>query len=156
MILSILSALGGGLLRMLPELLGFLNKKADNAHELAMLDRQIAIEHAKGAEARATAQVQGDIDQVLALIQAQQAALVSQMQKTGIRIVDALNFLVRPLTTYILLTLYVLHKIGGALTLYAATDSVTQVFVQIYTQEDFALLSGILSFWFVSRVIDKK
>lgn len=155
MLLSILSALGGGILRLLPELLGWLNKKTDNAHELAMMDKQFQLEQMRSDAQRANIEAQGNIDMSLATLQAQGIALQAQMQKTGIRIVDTLNFLVRPVVTYILLTLYVLHKLGGAIILYSAGSTVANVFVQIYTADDFALLSGILAFWFVGRVFDK-
>lgn len=155
MLLSILSALGGGLLRLLPEILGFLHKKEDNAHELAMLDKQFQLEQLRTDGRLREIETQGNFDQVIALLEAQKTALQGQMQKTGIRIVDALNFLVRPVVTYVLLTLYVLHKLGGAVILYASGTSLSAVFVQIYSPDDFALLSGILAFWFVGRVFDK-
>ena len=155
MLLSILSALGGGLLRMLPELFSFMNKKTDNAHELALMDKQIEAERSKGADARATITTQGDIDQMLALLGAQKEALSGQMQKTGFLFVDALNFLVRPLTTYLLLALYIGHKVGGAVLMYQTGTPAAKVFVDIYTGDDFALLSGILGFWFVSRTLSK-
>jgi len=155
MLLSILSALGGGILRLLPELITLFNKKTDNAHELAMMDKQFQLEQIRAENKFREIETQGDIDVTLATLQAQGAALQSQMQKTGIRLVDTLNFLVRPIVTYILLTLYVLHKLGGAVILYATGASLSSVFVQIYTPDDFALLSGILAFWFVGRVFDK-
>lgn len=155
MILSILSALGGGLLRLLPEILNFLHKREDNAHELAMLDKQFQLEQLRTDGKLREIEAQGNFDQVLALLEAQKTALQGQMQKTGIRLVDSLNFLVRPVVTYVLLTLYVLHKLGGAVILYATGTSLASVFVQIYSPDDFALLSGILAFWFVGRVFDK-
>ena len=155
MLLSILSALGGGLLRLLPEILTLLNKKTDNSHELAMFDKQLQMEQLRAANRQNEIISQGGIDVSIATLNAQSTALQAQMQKTGIRLVDTLNFLVRPIVTYILLILYVLHKMGGAIILYATGASLSNVFVQIYTADDFALLSGILAFWFVGRVFDK-
>lgn len=155
MLLSILSALGGGLLRLLPEILGFLHKREDNAHELAMLDKQVQLEQLRTEGKLREIETQGSFDQVIALLEAQKTALQGQMQKTGIRIVDVLNFLVRPIVTYNLLALYMLHKIAGAVILYASGTPLSSVFVQIYTAEDMAMLWGILSFWFVGRVFDK-
>jgi hypothetical protein len=155
MLLSILSALGGGLLRLLPEILNLLHKKEDNTHELKMLDKQFQLEQLRSDNKVREIEVQGNFDQVIALLEAQKTALQGQMQKTGVRIVDALNFLVRPVVTYVLLSLYVLHKLGGAVMLYATGSSLSSVFVQIYSPDDFALLSGVLAFWFVGRVFDK-
>lgn len=155
MILSLLSMLGGGLLRMLPELIGFLNKKTDNAHELAMLDRQFQLESTRAAARVHEIEVQGNISETLALLSAQQEALKGQMQKVGVWWVDALNFLVRPLTTYYFLAFYGIVKLAMIVVAMRAADPWVSI-IQCWSQEDGAILSGILAFWFVGRVFDKK
>lgn len=155
MILSLLSMLGGGLLRMLPELIGFLNKKTDNAHELAMLDRQFQLETTRAAARVHEIEVQGNISETLALLSAQQEALKGQMQKVGVWWVDALNFLVRPLTTYYFLAFYGIVKLAMIVVAMRAADPWVSI-IQCWSQEDGAILSGILAFWFVGRVFDKK
>ena len=155
MIMTLLSLFGGGFMRMLPEIIGLWNKKTDNAHELAMLDKQVELEKLTAADKQATIAQQGDIDQMLAMMSAQKDALTGQMQKTGIRLVDALNWLVRPLTTYYFLGLYGLVKMA---TIMIALNSVDawHAILQCWTVDDAATLAGILSFWFVGRVFDKK
>lgn len=155
MLMTILSMLSGGFLRALPELLGFLNKKTDNAHELAMLDRQFNLEQTRSAARVHEAEVQGGIEQAIALLNAQGAAVKSQMQKTGIRWVDALNFLVRPLTTYYFLICYGIVKTAMIVIAVRATDPWVAI-IQCWSEQDAATLGGILSFWFVGRVFDKK
>lgn len=155
MILSLISMLGGGLLRMLPELLGFLNKKTDNAHELAMLDRQFQLESTRAAARVHEIEVQGNISETLALLSAQQEALKGQMQKTGVWWVDALNFLVRPLTTYYFLAFYGIVKLAMIVVAMRSADPWVSI-IQCWSSEDGAILSGILAFWFVGRVFDKK
>lgn len=155
MLMTLLSMLGGGLMRVLPELVGFLNKKADNAHELAMMDKQIELQQSKAADDRATIQTQGDIDQVLALLDAQKTALAGQMQKTSIALVDALNFLVRPATTYFFLLLFGMVKLATVVLAVQQTDA-WHAILQSWDADDRATLSGILAFWFVGRVFDKK
>lgn len=156
MIITLLSMLGGGFMRMLPELLGFLNKKTDNSHELAMMDKQLALQKSKSADDLETVHVQGGIDQTIALLDAQREALNGQMQKTGITIVDALNFLVRPLTTYYFLILYGLAKLAMFITAMHGDITGWDAILKIYDDDDRAILSGILAFWFVGRVFDKK
>jgi hypothetical protein len=156
MILSLLTALGGGLLRMMPELFAFLNRKQDNAHELALMQHQIELAKLQGDIAHEATVTQGEIDQALKMLDATTSALAGQMQKTGFWLVDGMNFLVRPLTTYLLLAMYAAHKLGGAMLLYGTNNSLAATFVTIYTPEDFALLTGILSFWFVGRSFDKQ
>jgi hypothetical protein len=156
MILSLLTALGGGVLRLMPEIFAFLNRKQDNAHELALMSHQIELARLQGDIAHEATVTQGEIDMALKSLDATASALQGQMQKTGFWFVDAMNFLVRPFTTYVLLAMYVAHKLGGAVILYGTNNSLAATFVSIYTPEDFALLSGILSFWFVGRCFDKK
>jgi hypothetical protein len=148
--------LGGGLMRLLPELLGFLNKKTDNAHELAMLDRQFELEKTRASARMDEIQYQGDAAQTLALLDAQKSALTGQMQLTGIRWADALNFLVRPLTTYYMLLMYGIAKVALFAVAVQHGGNVWAAVLQVYDSEDRALLTGILSFWFVGRVLDKK
>lgn len=156
MILSLLTMLGGGLMRLLPELIGFLNKRTDNAHELAMLDRQFQLEQSRSAARLEEVRTHTDAAQVLALLDAQKAAVGGQMQLTGIRWADALNFLVRPLATYYMLLLYGLAKVAMFAVALQDAGNVWQAVLQVYDGEDRALLTGILSFWFVGRVLDKK
>lgn len=156
MILTLLGMLGGGFMRLLPELLGLWNKKTDNAHELLMLNAQVELEKTKGAQQRETIQTQGDVDQVLALLNAQKEALAGQMQKTGFWIVDALNFLVRPLTTYYVLFLYGAAKVAMLIVAIHTGLNVWEAILKIYDAEDRAILSSILAFWFVGRTFDKK
>lgn len=155
MLMTMISMLGGGLIRLLPEVFAFLNKKTDNEHELAMLDKQFALESTREAAKQHTIEIQGGIDQTLALLAAQQSALAGQMQRTGLWIVDALNFLVRPLTTYFFLALFGMVKIATLVVALRALDPWLAI-VQCWTPDDAATLSGILGFWFVSRVFDKK
>lgn len=155
MILTLISMLGGGLMRLLPEVLGFLNKKTDNSHELAMLDKQFQLEQTRASARMEEVRYQGDVDQTIALLDAQREAMTSQMQKTGIRWVDALNFLVRPLTTYYFLVMYGMVKVATLMVALDAMDA-WQAILQVWTKDDAAILSGILAFWFVGRVFDKK
>lgn len=155
MIMTLLSLFGGGLMRALPEVIGLWNKKTDNAHELAMLDRQVELEKTRAAARMDEIVTQGGIDQTIALLDAQKAALTGQMQKVGIWWVDALNFLVRPLTTYYFLGLYGLVKLSTVIVALRANDPWVSI-IQCWSPDDAAILSGILAFWFVGRVFDKK
>ena len=155
MLITLLSLFGGGLMRALPEFVGLWNKKTDNAHELAMLDRQFQLEQTRAAARHDDIVTQGGIDEMLALLDAQKSALAGQMQKVGIKWVDALNFLVRPLTTYYFLGMYGLVKLSMIVVALRAVDPWVAI-IQCWSADDAAILAGILSFWFVGRVFDKK
>ena len=156
MILStLISMLSGGLLRALPEIFAFFNKKADNDHEYRMLQAQVEMEKTRSENKQAEIVTQGNVDQALAQLNDQMEALKGQMQKTGVAIVDALNFLVRPLTTYIFLAMFCWYKTALLILALGQTDA-WHAILQVYTQDDANMLTTILSFWFVGRVFDKK
>ena len=147
---------GGGLMRIVPELVTIFNKKQDNKHELDMLDRQIQLEQYQAEHKRQEIVITGDINEALAVLDAQKEAVKGQMQLTGMKWVDALNFLVRPLTTYYVLILYGLAKI--AMFAVAISTGITgwESILMIYGDDDKSILAGILAFWFVGRVLDKR
>jgi len=163
---SLWGLMGGGLMRLLPELVSLWNKKTDNGHELEMMKLQLEMQRSKAGDDRQTLRDQGEQDRLtigaksdaettLALLDAQKAALESQMKPLGIWWVDALNFLVRPLTTYYFLGMYGLVKLATIMIAIRTTDPWSSI-IKCWTLEDAAILSGILGFWFVGRVFDKK
>lgn len=162
MLLTLLSMMGGGLMRLLPELLAMFNKRLDNAHELAMLDRQVELEKTRAttraselAAASADLQFKGGVDQFLGILDAQKAALQGQMQRTGIAFVDALNWLVRPLATYYFLACYGIFKTAMMFAAFSQADTWGAI-TQIYGEDDAAIMSALISFWFVGRSIEKR
>lgn len=155
MLTTLLSLLGGGALRAVPELIALWSKKADNEHEYKMLDKQVALEQLQGANKKAEIVEQGNADRILALLEANKAAVTTQMQKVGIKFVDALNFLVRPIVTYYFVGMYGLVKTAMIYVAFHQPDRWNAI-IFCWTADDAAILSGILSFWFVGRVFDKK
>lgn len=167
MFISLLSMFGGGLLRCLPEIIGFFNKKADNAHELNMLNVQLELEKTKQASQAA----QNTATELLEELKATSEALSAQMTQisipiTGVRLLDAvdgfmatlanvLNMLVRPLTAYYFLTLYGAYK-AALLAVALQQVSIWQAILQVYNPDDAAMLYGILGFYFVGRSFDKQ
>ena len=154
MIMTLLSLFGGGIMRLLPEVFALFNKKTDYVHELAMLDRQAELEKTRESSRRETIMVQGDISETLALLDAQKAAITGQMQKTGMWFVDALNFLVRPLTTYFFLLMYGVVKVATLVVALQTMDPWVAI-IQCWSPDDGAILSGILGFWFMGRTVDR-
>lgn len=156
MLMTLISLLGGGALRLLPEVISVINKFMDNGHELEMMKLQLQLQQGKAQDDRAMAELKFDSDSVLASLDAQKSALIGQMQKVGIKWVDALNFLVRPLATYYFLAMYGLAKV--AVYVVATQNGVPpwDAATHIWAPEDTDILAGILSFWFVGRVFDKQ
>lgn len=155
MLMTLLSMLSGGILRLAPEVFAFLNKGKDYAHELAMMDKQIEMAKSKAEDDRQTMQVQGDLQQTASLLDTYKEAIKGQMQVTGVKWADALNFAVRPLTTYLFLGLFSAVKIATIAIALESHDA-WHAILSSWDADDRTLLSGILAFWFVGRVFDKQ
>lgn len=146
----------GALARLAPEFLKWLDRKNERAHELALLDRNIAAEKARSDASQAELRIQTELAQVTHGLQALQAALTGQYQRTGVKWVDAVNQTVRPFLTYLIVGPYAVGKIlvFGAL-LWQDEFNAAAIKVALdatYTGADMAIVSGILNFFFLNRV----
>ena len=156
MFLTLLMSLGGGLMRLLPEVFSYFNKKQDNSHELAMMEKQAELEKTKSVMRQDEIKTQGQVDMNVAELPAMSEALKGQMPLSGTRCVDTLNFLVRPAVTYFLLLLYAASKVAMFVLAVKHGMPGWEAIGKVYDEEDRALLGGIISFWFVGRTIDRK
>lgn len=151
---TLLSGVGGGALRLAPEVLKFFDAKNERAHELALQDKQIEMlklqQTGKLQEITAQGEAQVAVGQMDAFIE----AVKGQMQITGNKIVDGLNMLVRPLTTYYIVGLWGAKK-TAEIFLAARETGALDALIRTWTESDQAMLAGILAFWFVGRVFDK-
>jgi hypothetical protein len=167
--LSLISTLGGLLISGLPKVLDFFQNKSDQSHELALARLQNEMQLQMAAQGFAA---QAKIEE----IRTDQIAMQSeaQMQNAALdhdkKIMDkaskwAVNYVatVRPTVTYIFVLELVLINMGlvyfllfkqglGTLTVdqfIAATDL-------IFSEDEMAMLGGIVGYWFGSRGWSKK
>jgi hypothetical protein len=167
--LSLISTLGGLLISGLPKVLDFFQNKSDQSHELALARLQNEMQLQMAAQGFAA---QAKIEE----IRTDQVAMQSeaQMQNAALdhdkKVMDkaskwAVNYVatVRPTVTYIFVLELVLINMGlvyfllfkqglGTLTVdqfIAATDL-------IFSEDEMAMLGGIIGFWFGSRGWSKK
>ena len=148
MLTTIISLLGGGmgaLVRLLPELMKMYTAKADQAHELRMTQLQLEIDKARATQQLDLAHVQQDGAEALAQMNALVEAVKVQGQMTGVKFIDALNQSVRPVTTYWWQVLFTLYKVQDI-----QQHGIT------WGENDWAMLSMILGFWYVDRAIRVK
>src|SRR5262249_12037444 len=114
MLLTILSGLFGGLLRLAPELLKFLDAKNDRAHELAMQDKALEFQKLTGTQkiAEINQTVTGDIEK--SRFDALSAAYASQatMASDGGKWVSFVSALVRPAVTFFVFAMWASFKIA--------------------------------------------
>jgi hypothetical protein len=167
--LSLISTLGGLLISGLPKVLDFFQNKSDQSHELALARLQNEMQLQMAAQGFAA---QAKIEE----IRTDQVAMQSeaQMQNAALdhdkKVMEkaskwAVNYVatVRPTVTYIFVLELVLINMGlvyfllfkqglGTLTVdqfIAATDL-------IFSEDEMAMLGGIIGFWFGSRGWSKK
>lgn len=154
--LTILGTLFGGLFRLAPELLKFMDKKNERAHEAAMFDKQLEADRVRAAAAQALEETRGANALNLADIQAMIEATKAQAVQTGIKWVDALNALVRPgLTFWWCIVLETAVLVCSYLALRAAGHNSVESILAIWSPEREAIVASIISFWFVDRALRK-
>jgi hypothetical protein len=135
---ALLGSALGGVLRMAPEVLRYMDVKNERAHELAM--QKIAADSPVqgGAAELVTAQ---DIEALKAVYVEKASARASKRYPW----VDVWTALVRPVVTVWLVALYSTYKL---VELHLGRGQ--------WTADDMTVVSGVLSFWFLSRVWDRK
>ena len=161
--LSLISTLGGLLLSGLPKLLDYFQNKADQAHELKLAEKQTERELALAAQGFMAQQRVEEIrtDQIAMQTDAQmtEAALKHDekiMEKASRWVVNYVGT-VRPTVTY--LFIFELLAINAAITYYVFQhpalvnniDDLVKVTSIIFSDDEMAMLGGIVGFWFGSR-----
>jgi hypothetical protein len=161
--LSLISTLGGLLLSGLPKMLDYFQNKADQAHELKLAEKQTERELALAAQGFLAQQRVEEIriDQIAMQTDAQmtEAALKHDekiMEKASRWVVNYVGT-VRPTVTY--LFIFELLAINAAITYYVFQhpnlvnniDDLVKVTSIIFSDDEMAMLGGIVGFWFGSR-----
>jgi predicted DNA repair protein MutK len=166
--LSLISTLGGLLLSFLPKLLEHFQTKSDQKHELALAKEQTARD-LQMAQAGFAAQAR------IEEIQTEQVAMQThaQMQNAALdhdkKVMErasswAVNYTatVRPTVTYILILELVAINVFLAYYLWAHPGMITNFdqlmkYVDIiFSEDEMAMLGGIIGFWFGSRSMGGK
>ena len=158
---TVLGGAVGGIARLAPEVLKFFDRKNERKHELALLDKNTAAEAARAAAGLKEIEAKGDAAQVTAAIAALQESLKGQFQPIGNKFIDGLNFSVRPVLTYLIAGPYAVGKLAVFVALlwtgHALDASAVQAaLAATYTAADMAIVSGIINFFFLGRVFDRR
>lgn len=145
MITSILALLGGGLgglLRLLPEVMKIWNAKQDNAHELEMTKLQLQIDQSRSVQQIDLVHAQGEVAANTGEMAAYVEAIKAQGVMSGVKWIDGMSQSVRPFLTYWWMLLFTAFKI----------DQLVKTGLS-WGDNDWLVLSSIISFWFVDRAI---
>jgi len=135
--ITLLGSLLGFFGAAFPDILKLFKDSADRKHELAILQMQVEQQKQGHANRLEEIYVEADIAESRALY---------KTYSTGIRWVDALNGTVRPVVAYCFFILYATVKF-----MHYSADLPWL----LWTEEDQAIFSGIISFYFGQRAMAK-
>jgi len=166
--LSLISTLGGLLISGLPKLLEFFQNKADQKHELELVraqsERELALAAAGFAAQARVEEIRTEQVAMQTEAQMTQAALAhdEKVLEKASRWVANYVGTVRPTVTYIFILELVL--INGFMAFYLwnhphliqSIDDIIKYSDLIFSQDEMAMLGGIVGFWFGSRQWSKK
>lgn len=151
---SLIGSLLGGIFRLAPELMKIWDRKAERAHEARMFELEL-----QAAKDRIEAGLRmGEQALIGAELGAMSEALKEQGQtaRAAGRWVAAISALVRPLVTYWVVALWSAAKIAAMFLAFDQSADWRLVFTESWGPEDAAILSMILTFWFVGRVWERQ
>lgn len=155
---GVLGSLLGGLFRLAPEVLKWLDKKNERQHELAMFQQQCQLEAQRGSQKlqEIGAQREAAIDS--GVLSAFQAAIDQQaeMVKAAGGWVASLSASVRPVVTYWILAIWSFIHTWYAWNAYTQNLPPIEVFKTMMTPDFAALVSGTLNYWFLDRTLAKR
>ena len=144
--LSLIGSVLGFGTSFLPKVLGYFEEKRDQAHELAMMDKQLEQQLQMGAQKLQMMDAEADIRETEALHK-EHASITMKASKWCIN----LSASVRPVITYCLFIEF------AALTLSVNMDWITaQQYMMIWNNEFQAVWAAVVSFWFGQRSFNRK
>ena len=150
---GLLGSIFGGLFRLAPEILKWLDRKDERKHELSMFTLQTDLEKVRGTFRMEEKYVEHSTEQLKAIQEAFKEQ--SQTAKEAGWFVSAISALVRPGITWALFGMYAGVKAAGLSIALAAGAPWQDVVLKGWTADDFAMLNMVLTFWFVGRSIEK-
>ena len=155
MIETLLGGLLGGVFRLAPEILKWLDRKGERGHELAMQDKALEFERVRGASRMAEIGATADTAWNTGALEAFKEAVAGQGRPSGVKWADALSTSVRPIITYWFMALYCAAKAAAFVAALNAGAGWGAAVLAAWSEADQALWSGVLNFWFVGRVFDR-
>ena len=155
---GVLGSLLGGIFRLAPEVLKWMDRKDERKHELAMFDKQVDLEKTKGDIKLAEVGAQRDLSVDTGVLAAFKSAIDQQteMVKAAGGKIAALSASVRPVMTYYILGLYGVVKTAVFYLAVTSNEPAAQVIAKIWTPDDMALLCGVINYWILDRSLAKR
>jgi hypothetical protein len=155
---GVIGSLLGGLFRLAPEVLKFLDKKSERLHELRMFEQQCQLEAQRGSQKLAEIGAVHGMAVDTGVLDAFKSAIDQQteMVKAAGGWVASLSASVRPFVTYWVLGLWSFAHFWFAWNAYLSGTQPIEVFKLMVSADFAALVGGILNYWFLDRTLSKR
>jgi uncharacterized membrane protein (DUF106 family) len=155
---GLLGSIFGGVFRLAPEVLKWLDKKNEREHELAMFKNQCELEAQRGQQKLAEIGAQREAAVDVGVMDAFNNAITQQaeMVKAAGGWVASLSASVRPVVTYWVLLIYTFIHVWFTYNAWCMGSPPTEVFKTMMTPDFSALLSGTINYWFLDRTLAKR
>jgi hypothetical protein len=155
---GILGSIFGGVFRLAPEVLKWMDKKNERQHELNMFKFQCDLEAQRGQQKLAEIGAQREAAIDVGVMDAFNNAITQQaeMVKAAGGWVASLSASVRPVMTYYLLAMYGVAKTAAMALAYYHGQALTEVLAKSWNVDDMALLTGVINYWMIDRTLSKR
>jgi hypothetical protein len=155
---GVLGSILGGVFRLAPEVLKWLDKKNERQHELAMFNRQCDLEAQRGAQKLQEIGAQHGMAVDAGVLDAFKSALDQQtdMVKKAGGWVASLSASVRPVVTYWVLFIWSFVHIWFAWNAWLQGMPPVEVFKTAMSPDFAALVAGTINYWFLDRTLAKR
>ena len=150
---GLMGSIFGGLFRLAPEILKFLDKKNERAHELSMFQLQTDLEKLRGEFRMEEKYVDYSISQMDTIKQAFKEQ--AETAKAAGWFVAAISALVRPGITWALFFMYETVKAAALVIAFQTGADWTDVVSKCWDEDDFGVFTMCITFWFVGRSVEK-
>ena len=154
MLETLFGSLLGGVFRLAPEVLKWMDRRGERAHELEMVKAEMEFAKIRGEIAMKQAEAQMTVAELDAMAEALKEQ--GQTARAAGRFVAGVSALVRPAVTYAFVTVYFLVKAAAYTLALDQGGEWKALLVSMWTQDDMAMLMLILTFWFVGRIYERK
>ena len=155
---GLLGSIFGGLFRLAPEVLKFLDRKNERLHELKMFEQQCQLESMRGAQKLQEIGARHDMAVDVGVLDAFKSALDQQteMVKVAGGWVASLSASVRPVVTYWILFIWSFVHIWFAWNAWLQGMPPVEVFKTAMSPDFAALVAGTINFWFLDRALKSR
>ena len=155
---GIFGSLLGGIFRLAPEVLKWLDKKNERQHELEMFKNQCQLEAQRGSQKLDEIGAQRAADVDTGVLDAFNSAISQQadMVKSAGGWVASLSASVRPVVTYWVIFIWSFVHLWFAWNAYISGVPAMDVFRLLMSPDLSALVAGTINYWFLDRSLLKR